>query len=158
MEPPPQIVRMLQEARPEFDFSDDCFFRTEDELVKCLVNRELAPINERLADVLYDCTESHSYTEKLKTPIEANRQRYRQGFSAAIGRAEIAAWVREYLDGERSIIRNWYEELAIQRLGLQAVAEQQQACCCGRICSYSYCAGIFSCMVRTRRRSPRHCG
>lgn len=127
MEPPRQIVRMLQEARPEFDFSDDCFFRTEDDLVKCLVNRELAPINERLAAVLYDRTESHSYTEKLKTPIEANRQRYQQGFSAAIGRAEIAAWVREYLEGERNIIRKWYEELATQRLGLQKVAEQQQA-------------------------------
>jgi len=124
--PAPRILRALRAARTEIDFSDDCFFRLEDDLVKCLVDRELAPVHDRLAEVLYDRGESHRYTARLNEAVEANRKRYQQGFSAAVGGADIAGWVREYVDTEIAIIRDWHEELADELMGLLQDATQQR--------------------------------
>ena len=124
--PTRDIVRKLQKAYPDYDMSDRCFFRLEDNWLSCLVDRKLMPINERLSRVLYDRTESHEITRKLSDSIEANRQQYNEGFSAAMGRAELAEWVRSYLEEEKTVIRNWYEYVARERLKLSDDARQQQ--------------------------------
>jgi hypothetical protein len=129
-EPPARIIGALRVARPQImadhDMSDNCFFHIEADWVHCMIDQELAPIHQRLSRVLYDRSESYEYTEKLATAIRANREKYEEGFPAALGQATLEQWVRDYLDEESKIIRSWYEEVARERLQLMKEASQQQ--------------------------------
>jgi len=128
--PPGRIIAALREARPEimadYDLRDNCFFRIEDNWARCYIDRRLAPIRQRLERVLYDRSESHEYTRMLEASIRANREKYEQGFKAALERAEHPDWVRVYLEEENNIIRSWYEALAKKRLQLMKEAKQQE--------------------------------
>jgi len=128
--PPARFIVALHKAHPDmmasYEIKDDCFFRLEDDWVRCFIDSKLAPIHQRLERVLYDRTESHDYTRKLETSIRNNREKYVQGLVAALGQAEPAKWVRSYLEQENNIIRRWYEETSRKRLQLLAESKEQQ--------------------------------
>ena len=128
--PPTRIIRELRELRPaimaNYELRDDCFFRLEDDWVRCFIAGKLTPIHNRLERVLYDRTQSHDFTRKLEDPIRANQENYEQGLAAALARAELAKWVRTYLDEENKIIRRWYEAVARERLELIREGKQQE--------------------------------
>jgi hypothetical protein len=59
--------------------------------------------------------------------VSANRERYEAGLPDAVARAEIAAWVRDYVEEERALIRRWFEDVARERQALQRLEARQQA-------------------------------
>jgi hypothetical protein len=128
--PGPRIVKALHEARPElmqgYRAGDDCFFLVEEAWVRCQIDRRLASLRQRLERVLYDRTASHEYTRQLKDHIDANRSRYEKGIADALQRGELGALVRQYLDKEQQIIRDWYERMARERSRLNREAKEQQ--------------------------------
>lgn len=120
---PGSVMSALREARPDimrtYESGDDCFFLVEIDWIRCEIDVLLEPIGTRLGRVLYDRTASHEYTQALEASVSANRERYEAGLPDAVARAEIAAWVREYLEEERALIRRWFEDLARERQALQ---------------------------------------
>ena len=128
--PSPAIIRKLREARPNimkvYKLRDDCFFRLETDWVQCQIDKSLTPIQERLARVLYDRTESHEITRELKSAINENREKFEAGLSGAMSRGEPAKWVRQYLDAENAIIRTWYERIAEQLLKREREARERK--------------------------------
>lgn len=129
--PANHIIEKLTQARPEimrtYKRGSDCFFRLDEDWLRCLVAEKLRPVRQRLERVLYDRTDSHEYTKRLKLQIRENQDKYTDGLADAIARAEIADWVRTYLEGEKSIIRHWYEDLAQERSRLMMAQKQQQS-------------------------------
>jgi hypothetical protein len=119
---PGSVMSALREARPDimrtYESGDDCFFLVEIDWIRCEIDVLLEPIRTRLGRVLYDRTASHEYTQALKASVSPNRERYEAGLPDAVARAEFAAWVREYLEEERTVIRRWFEDLAGERLDL----------------------------------------
>lgn len=128
--PRTSLVRRLQKTRPElmegYDSDDRCFFLVEAEWMRCRIDQKLDPIGKRLFRVLYDRTESHEHTARLEEKITENRKHFRDGLEAAIGRAALGEWVREYLNRERAIIRSWYEQMARERSRSQREEAKQQ--------------------------------
>ena len=129
--PARHVAEALTQARPEimsaYKSGSDCFFRLGDDWLRCLVAEKLRPIRQRLERVLYDRTDSNEYTSRLKLQIRENQEKYTDGMTAAIAQAEIADWVRTYLEEEKAIIRRWYEDLARERSQLMSEQEQQQS-------------------------------
>jgi hypothetical protein len=129
--PPDRIIKKLKQHHPEIMDSyrrdQDCFFRLDEDWLRCLVGEKLRPVHKRLARVLYDRTDSHDYTSRLNQRIRANQKKYHDGLAAAIGRAEIADWVRTYIEEEKAIIRSWYEWLAEERSRLIRDDKQRQS-------------------------------
>jgi hypothetical protein len=120
---PGSVIRALRDAHPDimraYESGDDCFFLVEIDWIRCEIDVQLEAIRTRLDRVLYDRTASHEYTQALEASVSANRERYEAGLPDAVARAEIAAWVREYLEQERNLIRRWFEDLARERQALQ---------------------------------------
>jgi hypothetical protein len=125
---PHAIIKALREARPRVmqNYDDDpCFFEVDLEWMRCQVARKLEPINSRLAGVLYNRTTSHEYTQQLESKIQPNRDRYHEGFGAAVAREQLVPWVQEYVENEQKLIRQWFEEMASERSALALQVKQQ---------------------------------
>lgn len=127
---PGSVIAALRQAHPDimrtYESGDNCFFLVEVEWIRCEIDMRLEPIRSRLGRVLYDRTASHEYTEALEASVSTNRNRYEAGLPDAVARAEVAAWVQEYLDEERALIRRWFEDLARERLALQGREAEQR--------------------------------
>ena len=114
-----EIIWLLRKSRPEFmenfQTGDNCFFRTEIDWIRCLVDQKRRPIKDRLFRVLYDRTSAHVYTALLEQEIQANDAKYQASLPKALSQAGLKKWVKEYLGEEQAIIRRWYEHMAHKR-------------------------------------------
>ena len=128
--PDSDIIRTLIKERPEqakqIQSASSCFWKQEDHWIRCEITAARSEIDKQLSRLLYDRTQSHELTAKLREKINQNRERFLNGLDNAVGHEQLSDWTREYLDREQREIRQWFEERAEQRLQLIRNQKEQK--------------------------------
>lgn len=128
--PGSDIIRILIRESPEqvkkIQSASSCFWKQEEHWIRCEIAAARSKIDKQLSRLLYDRTQSHELTAKLRKKINQNRERFLNGLDNAISHGQLPGWTREYLDREQREIRQWFEEGAEQRLQLISKQKEQK--------------------------------